>query len=692
MDTLTQNPTVSHETPEPRPSAKTAVERWLAKISAAERKHMPDFKRMEEDIDFAAGFQRKGQEVLCIDEYIVNLVIRNINQKVAALYARNPKAEWQRRPRLDFQIWDEKIESLMPLIQKTQAGIPLEMNEMALVQDYIHGMQFRAMLDRVGKTLEHLYQYEIDEHDPDFKLQLKALVRRVCTTGVGYCRVGFERNVETTLRSDGLSNEFVDMARRAQLILQRLEEEGADDSDHRYEQLSSLFASLQLSMSGQVDNVQTDERLVFDFLPSTSVIPDINCRSLKGFVGARWIAIKRTLPLEEVAAFFEKPDLKSNGKIKLYHPGGTEVDDRTRLDSQQEVQEPSVCVYEVLNKSDKTQFFLCEGYEDFLQEPAPLDPEVGGFWNIFALTFNDVETEPGRKASIFPPSDVHLMRPAQKEWNRTREELRSHRKANAPLYVTIKGWLTETDKAKIVGAEPNEVIELEGLPPNGDVSKAIAAMPRAAIEESLYGTDPYMQDILMSVGAQEANIGPANPDTTATGQTIAEQSRTLGLGSNIDDLDDFLSAIAKAAGDISLQSFSIEHVKNVVGQGAVWPETPELRENFLNEIFLEIVAASSGRPNRALDIANWERVAQILSQAGANPMFMVRETLKRLDDRTDVSEAFPLQPSATMGTSQPQSGVPGQVPPQGRPGPGKTGPRQPQQKMASEQAVPLAGA
>jgi hypothetical protein len=451
-----------------------------------------------------------------------------------------------------------------------------------------------------------------------------------------------------------------------------------------------LFASMQLSMSGAKDEVHTDERLVFDFLPSTSVIPDILCRNLKGFVGARWLAIKRILPLEDVAAFFEKPDLKSN-EVKLYENGG-EVQERTSKESPEEITSPQVCTYEVLDKQTKSSFFVCEGYKDYLQEPQPLEPEVGGFWPVMALTFNDVETEPGRKASIFPPSDVQLMKHAQKEWNRTREELRAHRKANAPMYITSKGWLTEEDKKALQGAQPNSVIELQGLPPNGDVSKSLAAVVHAPIEESLYGTDPYAQDILMSIGAQEANIGPANPDTTATGQTIAEQSRAVGLGSNVDDLDDFLSCLAKAAGDIALQSFSIEHVKRVVGQGAVWPDTAELRKDFLNEIFLKIVAASSGRPNKALEIANWERVAQILAQAGANPHFMVRETLKRVDDRIEPSDAFPLQLPQAAPMQAPMSGVPGQVPQQGRPGPGKLGPRQPQQKLGSESPVPLPGA
>lgn len=672
---------------EPAPAVRGSVEWWLQRYECAKKRWKDDFDRMRENMKFTANLQREGQDKIESKYYIANLVIRNINQKVASLYARNPQAKWERRPRRDFVIWDEKVESLLPVIQKTQAGIPLTLTDMALVQDYIHGMQFRALLDNVGDTLQKLYQYNIDEHDPNFKMQLKQLVRRTCITGVGYVRVGFERDIESILQSTGMSNQTVDRAKRAKLILDELIEQGVDESDQRWEQLRTLFSSMGMAVSEGA--LQTRERLVFDFLPSTSVIPDEHCTCLKGFVGARRVFIEKRVPLEEARAFFERPDLK----VGETQPANDSMPVEVEKDDQQDI-----TIIEVLDKATKTSFFIAQGHKDYLQAPEPLEPAVGGFWPLFALTFNDIEADTSeKKVSIFPPSDVDLMRHPQKEWNRTREELRNHRKANAPTYLTQKGWLTEEDKNALIAAQPNQVIELSGVPPDADVRKAFAVLERQPIDPNLYNTDPLLQDILLSVGAQEANIGPANPNTTATGQTIAEQSRNIGLGSNVDDLDDFLTQIARAAGDIALQSFSAEVVKEIVGPGAVWPDMPETRQNFLKEIYLKIVASSSGRPNNALEIAKWERVAPILSGVGANPMFMVRETLKRLDDRIDVAEAFPLippssQPLAPTSQTSTQRPPPGQVPAQQRPGPGKIKAKQPLQQNASEGAVPLAAA
>jgi hypothetical protein len=696
-DTLSSErpmPGTTSQMPDVDPAVASEVARWMTRIRAAKNKWSKDFERMRENMKFAAGRQYTNQQSMDSGErYMVNLVNRVINQKVASLYAKNPTATWERRPRMDFQIWDEKIESLLPLVQKTAMGVPLDITESALVADYMHGMQMRLMLDKVGETLEKLYQYSIDEHDPNFKTQLKGLVRRTCTTGVGYIRVGFERDDKAILRSSGMGNDLLDRAKRLQTMIQQVELDGADETDGRIERLRVLAESLSLALNGEETEVTPTERLVFDFLPSTSVIPDTQCKSLRGFVGARWIAIEKELPLDDVAAFFEKRDLPS--QLSRSDPS-KRLADRTSAQSDGEDPEPMAVVYEVFDKVTKQYFFLCDGYTDYLQPPAPCDAEIGGFWPVFALTFNDVETEGGDgvdAVSIYPPSDVELIRHAQKEWNRTRNELSHHRMANAPRYVTQKGWLEPEDKEKLINAAPNEVIEITGIPPNGDFTKALIAFQPAQIDPNLYNTDPLFQDIMLSVGAQEANLGPANPQTTATGQTIAEQSRTLGLSSNVDDLDDLLCAVARAAGDISLQSFSIEHVKRVVGAGAVWPDEPELRKDFLNEVYLVIEAASSGRPNKAVEIANWERVAPTLAQAGANPMFLIRETIKRVDDRLDPVDAFPvpgMQPGMAAAPA-PQGGVAGQVTAQGRPGPGKLGPRQPLQSVPSGQSVPLVG-
>lgn len=657
---------------------QAAVKRWLAKVKRAKNKWEPDMKRMKQDIAFAIGYQRLEQQSLETEEYTCNLVLRNVNQKVAALYARNPDAEWQQRERMYYQLWDGKMETMQQLAMKAAAGVPMMPQDMALIQDYNQGYQTEQGIAKVGETLQKAYQYQIDEHDPDFKLSMKSLVRRVATCGVGFVRVSFVREIDP-LTSEGLGNSVVDQAKMLHTLMEELQDCSTDDP--KYEQVKSLMASMQATLDGSMTTFDLNERLSFDFLPATNVIVDENCRNLKGFVGCRWIAIEYILPLSEVNAYFEI-DIEASDVNKQYRGDG-QVEEMNKGDKlNEEPVEPKVCVIEILDKQAKSCFYMMEGYKNYLKEPYPLEPEVKGFWPVFTLMFNDVETVADSQATIYPPSDVFLMRHPQKEFNRIREELRKHRNANAAKYLTKKGVLTEGDKDKLENADSNAVIELEGLIPNEDVSKALTPMAHDNIVpgDQRYDAAPMFQDILMSVGAQEANLGPPNPQGTATGQSIAEQSRSVGIASNIDDLDDFLCQLAEAGGSLLLQEMSRETVIQIVGPGAAWPDGPD-RQNFLNEIYLKVAAGSSGRPNKAMDMQNWQMMVPLLMQAGANPQFIVRETIKRTDDKLNPQDAFPLTPPQTQGASPRPSGGPQSnggkrptnQPPanQGRPGPGQ---------------------
>src|SRR5690606_34048623 len=112
-------------------------------------------------------------------------------------------------------------------------------------------------------------------------------------------------------------------------------------------------------------------------------------------------------------------------------------------------------------------------------------------------------------------------------------------------------------------------------------------------------------------GDQQANLGPTS-GATATESAIAENSRSSGLSSETDELDDFLTMLARACGQLLLLEMSAETVKRIAGPGAVWPEFS--RQEVADEIYLEILAGSSGRPNRQLRINAIERTGNILVQ------------------------------------------------------------------------------
>lgn len=674
--------------PEQEALGRNTVSLWQSRITRAKAYWKNDFKRMRDNMNFAAGLQKKGQKIVGAgDDYKANITLRAINTKVAQLYARNPKVEFQRRKRMSFQLYDGRLETIMPLVlgaMQNPAGLAaLPPPAQALLADFAHGMQEWQVVEKVGKTLEYLLDLQWDEQDDEagsFKTQAKQLVRRVITTCVGYCRIGYSRENDASLTSFGVPNSMVNRAKQAKLLLEKVEKGEIDETHPDIQQLQSLFASLSIDTFKKLTEGGVKEGLVYDFLPATSVIPDIQLRSLKGFIGARWLAIEYNVPLSWVNAIFET-QITLTGGAKEYTAGQEKVE-KLASERGKDAKEPYVCLWEVLDKEKKSCFFLVDGWKDFVQEPQPLSTYVRGFWPLGAITFNDVEVEEGMEATPFPPSDVELMKSAQLEWNRSRDALKKHRKANAPGYLAAKGMLTEGDKETLQTAPDNAVTELEGVPQGTPLDKVIIPRASVPINPQNYDTAPQLQDILMTGGLQQENIGPTNPKGTATGQTLAAQAQLTVTGSNIDDLDDFLSWLARVSGEVLMREMQKQTVVKLIGPGAVWPEDPQLREEFINQIYLSTKAASSGKPNQQLNLHNWQIIAPILQAAGANPMFLVRESIRRLDDQLDPEEAFPLIPPAPMNTPQGGEHQPGEQeqhkpgvtapPQQNRPGPGKT--------------------
>lgn len=669
--------------------ANPAVKEWQARITAAKAKWEPDFKRMRENTEFAAGLQWEGQKQIRDERYVVNQTLRVLLQKVATLYAKDPRTEVKKRKRLCFTLWDGDIGTIDQMFQRfmtsAQVGVQ-DMEAAAILQDFVQGRQVEQLIDRVAETLQLVDDYIVDSAKPEFKEQMKQLVTRVITCGVGYLRQTFVRQGPSPLSTTETRHSAEDMAQRAVALTDQVQDATDDEAQAHIETLRSLSYALH-APGQQEDSFELAERVEFDYPPPDSIIPDPLCRSLKEFVNARWIVQEYPLDLDEVNEIF---GLNISEQAILVNPESP----RTNPDGYKDKPKPRGNVWNVMDYRTKTQFFVLEGFGDYLRAPEPMEFPVSGFWPVLALTFNSIEVSTDSKTSIFPPSDVDLIMHPQKEWNRSRDALRDQRNANAPKYLARKGVLSPEDKKALQDSVANQVVELEGIPVDKQPDDVIKVMQVAAIDPNVYTTQPLSEDMMLSVGVQEANIGPAQPNVTATVGTIAEQSRMTVAASNVDDLDGFLSRAAKMRGELLLQGMSEETVKRIAGPGAVWPSLDGDRQNFLNAIFLSVVAGSSGRPNQAIKIANFERVAPILLNAGANPFAIVEEGVRRLDDQLDVQRFHPLP---MMGGAMMQMGQPGPEQQSGPPQNGRqpkraSGPEQPLQEQANMAPVPLAAA
>lgn len=632
------------------PEARAALVLELQEDVRADKKHFSTaFKQMLDDMEVAwTGASRSWPK----SNYKVNITQRFVRQKVASLYAKNPRAVAKCRPRLKYKFWDGTMQQLQTATQ----GLPDPVTALAIFQDVQQGKAEEEMYKKLGKTLECCFHYYIDEQIPSFKSQMKRCVRSAIQTSVGYVKLGFQR--ETDLSPDNKA-KIADSQQRLAHV-QRLIDELGPEGDKTAFSAEAEELRLTVEQLYKEPMVIIREGLVFDFPRPTSVIPDRKCIALDGWIGADWVTEEIFMTPDEVKEFYQI-DLggaatpAGGPSYAAYSTNGVEYRQNPRTDLTGQ-HDDLVCVWMMYHKPTGLKFEMADGFKDFLKEPGGPEVVVERFFPIYALCFNELE----HPTKLFPPSDVCNMTPQQMELNRQKEALREHRKANRPGYVAPKGALSEGDKQALSGAEANAVVEIDGMMPGNKVTDLIQPLPKVGVDPNLYESAGIMDDVYKTVGMAEPAFGGSSGDT-ATAVATAEQARTAALEAEADQLNDFLSILARDASQIMLTNLDPATVQQIAGPGAIWPQMN--REQIQAEMYLEIVAGSNGRPNKIQRQQALQQLVPFLIQIpGVNPQWLGQKLIEAIDDSIDITEAFVQNiPSIQMlnNAPQPQPAAPG---------------------------------
>jgi len=652
---------------------KALVQKILKNIKADKAHHAKAFKRMRRDMQVATW---GAEEAWGEDKYRANIAGRHVKQKTAALYAKNPRVAAKRKEQIDYVLWDENPQSLMMAMQTIQLAqqatqiaatqppqadpvtgmaipAPIDLppgfeQAQALVADFQQGTERRQMFDKIGKTLEILFGNALANQQPvPFKRGMKSVVRRSITTGVGYVELGFQREMGPRA---GLEEQLADARTRLDHLKKLSEELSEGELDDDSAEMAELEHSITALQSEP--EIVLREGLIVEYPTATKVIPDKLCKSLDGFVGARHIAVEYTYTSQEVEEIFGV-DLKDGYTSYTSDPGSMrEISANDVMDDDYSWTDPEtkknglVCVWKYYDKPTGLVYYVADGYPGFLRLPAAPDVFVETFWPLYALTFNAVENDD----ELFPPSDVSLMIDMQREHNRSRQGKREHRDAARPRWVSARGAFgSEEDPLTIKNMRPFDLAMID-MAPDQKIGDLLQVVPVPGVDPNLYDTGEVFTDTQIVVGSQEAQFGGVSK-ATATESAIAANSSTSADGSSIDELDEFLSTIARAGGQILQKEMSEEIVKQIVGPGAVWPAMT-LAE-IAGEVHLEVAAGSTGKPNQAVEINNMERMLPMLIQLPSiNQEELAREVLRRLDDRMDLTKMIVANAPSIVAQNQ----------------------------------------
>jgi hypothetical protein len=335
-------------------------------------------------------------------------------------------------------------------------------------------------------------------------------------------------------------------------------------------------------------------------------------------------------------------------------------------------------VTEMWCRSENCIKTFVDGVKRWAVEPYAPPQGSARFYPYFNLAFYEVDGE--RHPQSLPERTIKL----QDEYASRRSNGAEVRERSVPQKVVNAGMLDPTEVKKLEKGQNMEIIPLRPTDPQADVSKMVGVVAMPRIDWMAYDTADVLRDLQFLTGVDDATNNAPKPGVTATAEEKSSQSSASRTGADRDALEDMLTDLAQYTGQTALQSLTVQEVKIMAGDAAFWPGpnddgTPGMDyEDLADMLDIEIVAGSTGKPQARADKETWatllplvqNAITQIVTLEGSgNPLFiaqakgqraLLRETLKRLDDRLSIDQILP--PAVAPQIPPAGAGAPGAAP------------------------------
>lgn len=429
--------------------------------------------------------------------------------------------------------------------------------------------------------------------------------------------------------------------------------------------IEELSEKLELAVNKMfvVDYVETE---------NIQVSTDINC--IQNYTDADWIGNELYLTKEDALAQFPRLKTEDIKAAKTYHqrapkelttreidnvlPQGTMTAESAQAFTTQssDPESPSFLrVVEIWDRRDKQIRTLIDGVTKWAKEPYPPPYPTSRFFPYFYFAFYEVDGQ--RHAQSLSWRLYKL----QDEYSSSRSNFRLTRERSIPGVLFNATMLDEVEAKKLTESKSQEYTALRPSDPSTPLGNLFAAKPVQSIDMRLYDPTLILNDMERISGVQEALSAainsPGNPKT-ATEANIQQSGTQARTTSDRDNLEGMLTELAEYTAQQSLQCLQIRDVQRMAGPKAFWPENMDI-EDLFTLVEIQIEAGSTGKPRQATDMQAWgtilpliQKSLQSIEQAFATgnlPMAnaeieLVKETMLRLGDESDVERFIPRQP------------------------------------------------
>lgn len=547
--------------------------------------------------------------------------------------------------------------------------------------------------------------------DGGLKKAMKKVVRSSLSVGPGWLKAPWltdtrqDPDVQTAL-NDMRDNLAAVVAKQREITAIETGQEGIEIPPG-VDVLAIKRRELQDLINGLESKVEVVVRkgLVCDFVRAENITVSLDVEDICDYLEASWIAHDfyiRKSELIEKYPDLEPADLKAATCYKQKKPDdslslegvdrieGTRADDASAYTKSEGGASAStlpnglkeiefVHVIEFWCRKDNHIRTVVEGVKKWARRPFVPSVASSRFYAFFLVAFFPVDGE------RHPQSLSWRLRKLQEEYAASRSAWRLTRERSIPGTIANGSLLRPEDARKIEGATHQEIIVVEPENPTTPLSDIFIEKPVAKVDPAVFDNSLIIGDMEKISGVQEALTTSQTIQKTAT-QADIEQTGFLSRSSSLRDVvEEMLADLAIYTVEGALQVLTTSEAQRYAGEECFWPEGLP-REEILRLVDIDIEAGSTGRPNQEAEREAWaialpqiEKMIVSVLQArsmGNEPLAqiyieLVRETLRRWEDRIDVERFVPLLEALAPTTApgvDPLTGAPMAGEPEGEGG------------------------
>lgn len=600
------------------PPNDALAKKWSGRISHA-RTHWEKFhKRIRHNRDLVAGFDwEKDPDQETFYMHRANLIHGTITAVLPNVYARNPEISTTPTYRAEnLKLFCNTIETVT-----------------------------NRMLEKAK-----------------LKARAKASVRSALTSSFGVVKVMYQRDITQDPVIVSRINDTQDNILKIEQLIACIEDPQARaEQEAKRAELEQMMKSL----NEQVEIVAA-EGLVIDRVLTDNLLIDPSVCEFWDYGDADWLCqivpMKKShaqalykLRLDKAKSYEDSTSKKTRKKDGRIATGAANLEE-----------DQQIAILEIWDKSTQRVYTMAEGCDYWLREPYS-PPKAGERWYpFFLLPFQVVDGQ------FVGPSLVDLTERLQNEHNQARDRYNEHRDLCLPGWIA-SGEINEKSIKRYKDSELGEItiVDTEGRPLN----QIFQERNHPKIDPLVYDTSAVRYDWEQVTGLQDAARSTVVKPKTATEANILNQSLSGRVSEFRDQVEDWLQEIAQYAAQILLQEMTRAQVERIMGPGEPkmvkdpmgvpveviepsydWPELS--RDQVFEMVEMRIRAGTTGAPDKLEQQENWAKVLPIvqglvtqiiqLNAQGIDtePMVnLMRETVKRFDERLDVEQFIPAAPA-----------------------------------------------